>query len=140
MKNLTINHGAVWVSVVLAFLLGYLWYGPLFGESWMKMVGLTMADVEANPPGAATWVSNIISSVVPIYVLAWLFTKMNVETALKGALTGLLISFAFNHLGGITGGMFAGSPYGLAWINGGFGMAVMAIAGAILGGWRKYAE
>lgn len=38
MKDVTINHAAVWVSVVLFFGMGFLWYGPLFGESWMTFV------------------------------------------------------------------------------------------------------
>jgi len=52
MKELKINYLAVLVAVVLQFVLGFLWYGPLFGEPWMEMVGFDMATVEANPPGA----------------------------------------------------------------------------------------
>lgn len=44
MNELKINHLAVLVSVIWMFVLGFLWYGPLFGESWMSMVGLTMED------------------------------------------------------------------------------------------------
>jgi len=138
MKELKINHLAVLVAVVLQFVLGFLWYGPFFGEPWMGMVGLDTATIEANPPGAGEWITNIFSAVVSMYVLAWLFTKMNVGTLLKGCLYGLLLGFSFVLLSIMTSGMFAKDPYGLAWITGGFTTAGLAIGGAVLGAWKKY--
>ena len=50
MNELKINHLAVIVAVVMQFVLGFLWYGPLFGDAWMEMVGLDMDT--ADRPGA----------------------------------------------------------------------------------------
>ena len=138
MKKLKINHGAVWVSVVLLTVLGFLWYGPIFGDPWMKMVGLDMASLEANPPGAGIWITNLVATVVPVYTLAWLFTKINVESPAGGASLGLLIGFAFILLSDMTGNMFAQRPYGLAWITGGFSVVSLPLAGLLLGAWRQY--
>jgi hypothetical protein len=138
MKELKINHLAVLVAVVLQFVLGFLWYGPLFGEPWMGMVGLDTATIEANPPGAGEWITNIFSAVVSMYVLAWLFTKINVTSLVQGLLIGLLIGFAFVLLSIMTSGMFAKDPYGLAWITGGFTTVGLAVGGAVLGAWKKY--
>lgn len=66
----SINHAAVWVCVILLTGLGFLWYETLFGELWMEMSGLSLADIEANPPGAGVWITNFIATVVPLYVLA----------------------------------------------------------------------
>jgi hypothetical protein len=107
MKELKINHLAVLVAVVLQFVLGFLWYGPLFGEAWMGMVGLDAATIEADPAGAEEWITNIISAVVSMYVLAWLYTKIPVTSLVKGLLFGLLIGFAFVILSIMTSGMFA---------------------------------
>jgi hypothetical protein len=138
MKELKINHLAVLVAVVLQFVLGFLWYGPIFGEPWMGMVGLDMATVEANPPGAGEWITNIFSAVVSMYVLAWLFTKIPVTSLLQGLGVGLLIGFSFVLLSIMTSGMFAKDPYGLAWITGGFTTVGLGIGGAVLGAWKKY--
>ena len=138
MKKLKINHAAVWVGVVLLHVLGFLWYGPIFGDPWMEMVGIDRATVEANPPGAGIWITNLVATVVPLYVLAWLFTKLDVNTALMGAGMGLLIGFSFIHLSDMTSNMFAQRAYGLSWITGGFSMVSLALAGLILGAWRKY--
>lgn len=138
MKELKINHLAVLVAVVLQFVLGFLWYGPLFGEAWMGMVGLDTATIEADPAGAEEWISNIISAVVSMYVLAWLYTKIPVTSLLQGLLIGLLLGFAFVVLSNMVSGMFAKNPYGLAWITGGFTMVGLGIGGAVIGAWKKY--
>ena len=133
----SINHAAVWVCVILLTGLGFLWYETLFGELWMEMSGLSLADIEANPPGAGVWITNFIATVVPLYVLAWLLHNMNVESGMGGAGIGLLISFSFVFLTIMTGNMFAMKPYALSWITGGYGMVAMALSGFILGVWRK---
>jgi hypothetical protein len=138
MKELKINHLAVLVAVVLQFALGFLWYGPLFGEAWKGMVGLDMATIEADPAGAGEWITNIVSALVSMYVLAWLFTKINVTSLLQGLLIGLLIGFSFVLLSIMTSGMFAKDPYGLAWITGGFTTVGLGVGGGVLGAWKKY--
>ena len=138
MKELKINHLAVLVAVVLQFILGFLWYGPLFGEAWMGMVGLDLATIEADPAGAEEWITNTVTAVVSMYVLAWLFTRINVTSLVQGLLIGLLIGFSFVLLSIMTSGMFAKDPYGLAWITGGFTTIGLAVGGAVLGAWKKY--
>lgn len=134
MKEQKINYLAVLVAVVWMFVLGFLWYGPLFGESWMAMVGLDMATVEANPAGAALWISNVIGSSLPVIMLAWLFTRLQITSAMTGALIGLIFFLSPT----IVNGLFAQQPYGLAWITGGFQTVGWAGAGMIFGAWKKY--
>ena len=136
-EQLKVNHLAVIVCLVLSFGLGFLWYGPLFGEQWMAMVGLDLATIEANPPGAGVWITNVISSIIPLYVLAWLFTKLGTDSGIKGAFIGFLIAFSFIFLSRMTSDMFAKAPYALSWITGGFDMVFLTIAGFVLGAWTK---
>lgn len=139
MKDLKINHLAVLVGIVLQFVLGFLWYGPLFGNAWMEMVGLDLATIEANPAGAGTWITNIVTAVASIYLLAWLFVKLKVSSLLKGAFLGFLIGFVFVLMANKTSGAFNGDPYGLAWVTGGFTTVGLSLAGAVLGVWTKEA-
>lgn len=137
MNNLKTNHAAVWVSVVVITGLGFLWYDTLFGEKWMSLVGLDLATVEANPPGAGVWATNIIGTVIPMYMLAWLFVKLDIDSAFKGAKMGFMISFSFVFLSKMTSDMFAQNPYELSWIEGGFDVVALIIGGIILGAWTK---
>lgn len=138
MNNLKINHLAVLVCVILMHAIGFVWYGPLFGEPWMELVGLDMASMEESGGGdAGLWITNFIASLAPLYVLAWLFTKLNVTSGIRGAGIAFLISFCFHHLSVMSGNMFAGEHYALAWITGGFSVTGLTLSGFILGAWTK---
>ena len=139
MNEFRLNHLAILVAIILQFVIGFLWYGPLFGEPWMGMVGLDLASIEADPANIGTWITNLISAVASVYLLAWLFVKLNVGTFSKGLLYGFVIGFVFVLLSVKTSGAFAKDPYGLAWITGGFSTVGLAVAGAILGAWTKKA-
>jgi len=116
-----------WISLV----------GALFGEQWMAMVGLDPANMEGGGAEAGVWITNFIASLAPVYFLAWLFTKLNVTTGVRGAVIAFLISFCFHHLSLMSGNMFAGEHYGLAWITGGFSLVGLSLSGFILGAWTK---
>ena len=137
MNHLRINHLAVFVCVILLHVLGFFWYGPIFGERWMAMVGLDMSSAESGAGEAGLWITNFIACLAPVYVLAWLFTKLNVTSGVRGAGIAFRISFTFHHLSVMSGNMFAAQPYELAWITGGFSLVAMALSGFILGAWTK---
>ena len=103
----------------------------------MTMVGLNRATIEANPPGAGIWISNIVATIVPLYTLAWLLKKLGVDSGLRGAGIGLLIAFSFIYLSILTGNLFAQRPYALTWITGGYSMTALTIAGFLLGSWTR---
>ena len=140
MKELKINHFAVLVAIVIQFVIGFLWYGPLFGDAWMEAVGLTEEAILADPADVGDWITNIVSAVVSMYVLAWFFTKLNVTNWFRGALYGFIIGAAFVLLSVKTANMFAKFPYGLAWITGGFTTFGLMVGGAVLGAWTKFEE
>lgn len=139
MRQLTINHLAVVAAIVSTFVLGFLWYGPIFGDPWMQMVGLTPEDV-AEGGSAGTWITNVISSAAGMYALAWLFTKLNVESITQGVMISAIIGLAFVLLPRMTNDLFANNPYGLAWVTGGFEVAKLVVGGIILSAWRKYTD
>lgn len=138
MNNLRINHAAVWVCVVLFHVIGFFWYGMLFGTKWMAMVGLDPTLVQEEGADIGVWITNLVAAVAALYALAWVFTRMKVTTGVTGALTAFIIAFCFHHLPLMRSNMFAGDPYGLAWIVGGFDLVALTISGFILGAWRKH--
>jgi hypothetical protein len=137
MNTLKINHLAVWVSIILAHLLGFVWYGVLFMKPWMEFTGVTAESAEANSPETSLWILNAVAIIAPIYLMAWLFSKLGIVSGVKGAGIGFLLAFCFHHLPLMNSNMFAGEPYPLAWITGGYVVAYAIIAGFILGAWTK---
>ena len=137
MKTHSINHLAVWATIIFLHAFGFLWYGPLFGEKWMALVGYTTETMQEDSANPGIWVLNSVSIIASVYLLAWLFTKLEVSSGVTGALYAFLITFCIHHLAVMNANMFAGEPYGLAWITGGYTLSGNTIAGLILGSWLK---
>lgn len=41
-----VNYLAVLVAAIASMILGYLWYGPLFGNMWKQLMGFTDKDMK----------------------------------------------------------------------------------------------
>lgn len=128
-----INYLAVVAAAILAFVLGGLWYGPLFGKAWMSASGV---NPEAAEDGHAARV--YIVSFVCALLGAWFFAMfLGQAPALAFATavgfgTGLIWiggSFAINY-------QFERKPTKLLMINGGYHTCQYALYGLILGLWH----
>lgn len=137
MKSLTINYLAVLAAAVVTFILGAAWYIG-FGESWMKLAGLTEARIQANGAGGSAYIISFITYILGAYALAILFKSMKIKTVQTGAMTGALIGALI--VGGniFTNNAYELKPVGLSILNAGFSAISGAAMGAILGGWKKY--
>jgi len=138
MSNLKINHLAVWLCIILMHVFGFLWYGALFGAKWMELVEIDQATMQQESMHVGIWITNSAAIIAPIYLLAWLLTRMSVTSGIQGAVIAFLITFCFHHLPVMNANMFAMEPYGLAWITGGYSVTCLTISGFILGTWVKH--
>lgn len=73
-----INYVAILAIAVLAMVLGFVWYGPLFGKKWMAIIGATpdeMNDKEAQkkmmPLYVIQFVLVLLSAYVLMLVMSW---------------------------------------------------------------------
>ena len=87
-----VNYLAVLLCAVSSMIIGIVWYGPLFGKEWMKMVGMTKEKMEKTKEGMAqTYGIMFISSLVMAYVLAhfiW-YASPGTATVLIGVKTAI---------------------------------------------------
>ncbi len=93
-----INLIAVLVSVIMSFVVGSLWYGPIFGKAWMENKGLTDKDLSGS--GSAMGLT-VVSSIVGMLVAAIFVGFSGVTSWFDGLTIGLLLavfagSFTFN--------------------------------------------
>lgn len=90
-----VNWLAVVVGALVYFGLGGLWYSPAgFGNAWMRSVGMTMPEGDARP-GAAIYVSPLISDLVAAITTAWLVHATGSDTVGEGILLGLVVSIGY---------------------------------------------
>ena len=68
-QQLPINMVAILIAVVANFILGFLWYTPLFGKAWAKEMGF---DMSVKPPAGAM-AKGMIFMVIGNFFLAYVF-------------------------------------------------------------------
>jgi hypothetical protein len=88
---------AVLSGAIVYLLLGMLWYGKLFGEAWMQLVGMTKKDIKkARKKGMGTsYAMASLSALVMSYVLYTFMQLVGAGSMLAGINVGLLMWFGF---------------------------------------------
>ncbi len=141
-----INWLAVAASAVGGMVIGFLWYGFLFMETWAAGNGITFtgegATMKAFKDGAEMSTSNlpmIINTVAMLIyplLMAWLLQRTNIRTFAGGASLGLVVGLT--HLLNVyVGNRFAGNPTSLSMVDGSYSLVLFTLIGAIMGGWQK---
>ncbi len=128
-----LNWWAILVATVLAFVLGGIWYGPVFGKAWMHALGKTEDDIE---PSASPFVVNFFTALLTAIVLAWLVQALAITTFAAGAVLGLVTGIAFIATAMASDSAFCGWSMKLFLIQSGYRVLYSIIMGALLGGWQ----
>lgn len=127
-----------WLSIIVAtivyFILGALWYSPvLFGNIWMKLRDLDPDTMEQ--PNPIIYLYSFILQFIGVISLALFITALGIDSAGNGALIGFGAGagFVFSLAG--TTGIFTDIPMKLHFLDNGYHVAGLIIAGFILGVW-----
>lgn len=137
-----INYGAVVVAALANVVLGFLWYGPLFGKTWIRMMGFTRESMEAAKARGMgkSYLLMTIGALVMSYVMAHSVEFGSSYLNMTGAWAGAQAGF-WNWLGfiaPITLGtvLWEGKPWKLWVLNAGYYLVALLVMGAILGIWK----
>ncbi|MCB0570887.1 MAG: DUF1761 domain-containing protein [Phaeodactylibacter sp.] len=135
MKKLAFNHYAIWLSIILSQAIPLAWYS-LFSTRQAALQELAKYTQTSD----TSWFFgiSILGGVVAMYLLAWLFRRMTVDSAREGIIAGLLIGLAFNIVSLLTIEMLSVRPLELVLIDEGANALVFGAAGLVMGAWRKY--
>lgn len=118
------------VAAVSAFVLGGVWYGPLFGKKWMAYNGMSEEDAKAGNPVIIFGGAFVLSLIAAFVFAMFLGPDQPVEfTAAAGLSAGLFwvaATFGINYL-------FSHRPFGLWLIDGGYATLQFTLYGVILG-------
>ena len=129
-----INWWAVLLAMGINMFIGFLWYGPLFGKRWLRLVGKRADEIEggSNP---LTYVIPMAGGFVNALVLAVVIANMRIVSWIFGAAWGVLLWFAFGGTALLTTSSFEGRKPGLSWLFIAYMLVVNAINGAIFVLW-----
>ena len=127
------NWWAILVATVLAFVLGGLWYGPLFGKAWLAAMGKTEDEIEPSP---SPFIISFFTALVTAITLAWLVYALSITGWGAGALLGLVTGVGFIATAMASDTAFCGWGLRLFIIQSGYRVVYSVVMGALLGGWQ----
>jgi len=139
--DVSINYWAVLVAAVVNMVVGFLWYGPIFGKMWIAMMGWSSTDVargeekmkkEMNKSYALAF----LSSLVMAYVLAY-FVFIYGAVSVGGALElAFWIWLGFMATISLSGYIWEGKPFKLFVLNAGEQLVALALMALVLVLWQ----
>lgn len=90
--EIMVNYWAVLAASVVGMVLGCLWYGPVFGKQWQKLMGFTSKSIKSMPlTPAAAMTLGFITSLIMNYVVSIFVDYTAAATFGNGAKLGFLL-------------------------------------------------
>jgi hypothetical protein len=127
-----LNWWAILVATLVAFVLGGLWYGPLFGKAWLRAVGKTEDELE---PSATPFIVSFFAALLTSIVLAALIQTMSIATIAGGLMLGAIAGVGFIAAAMASDTAFCGWGLPLFLIQSGYRVLYSIIMGGILAAW-----
>jgi mannitol-specific phosphotransferase system IIBC component len=132
-----INWLAVIVSGAAAMMIGFIWYGPLFGMAWKKANKFTekdMKNMKITPKMAMSF--GTINSFVMAIFLALIISALNSGSLVNGILVGLVLWVGIAVTTRVNSVIFEQRPLSLFIINAGYDLVTILVMGIILSVWK----
>ena len=114
-----IHYIAVILSALASMIIGFLWYGPIFGKMWMSMMGFTSKDMDkAKQKGVGKYyLTALIGSLITAFVLAYFIEYINVESVLQALQFGFWVWLGFIATVMLGTVLWEGKPVKLYFLN-----------------------
>lgn len=127
----TLNWLAIIVATISTFVIGALWYGPIFGKVWMQENGFTEEDLkEANM--VKIYGTTFILELIMAVNLALFLKGMSVQ---EGMLYGFFTGFGWVAMAMGVNYLFSRNTFRLWFIDSFYFVISFTLMGAILTAW-----
>lgn len=95
--NLSINIFSLIIATIINIILSFTWYGPLFSKEWIKAMGFSKKEIDAekNKDMKNPTIIVILTTIITVYVINVILTTMNVTNLFEALFIGVLIWAAF---------------------------------------------
>jgi hypothetical protein len=127
-----INWLAVLVAAISPFLIGSLWYGPLFQKPWMALTGISKETPGQNSMGLTFGLSFVLNLIIAVSLAMFIGGgdwKFGFFAGFMSGFTFVAMAFGITYL-------FESRPFKLWLINAGYQTVVFTIMGVIIGAWH----
>ncbi|MBP9710809.1 MAG: DUF1761 domain-containing protein [Candidatus Pacebacteria bacterium] len=135
--DVPVNYMAVVACAIAAMIIGYVWYGPLFGKKWAHMSGVSLERMQkgGGKSYAIMFVGSLITAYTLSHVLAFATTYMQTSGVSAGISSGFWMWLGFVAPVMLGTVLWEGKPWKLWAINSGYYLVVLCTMGVILTSW-----
>lgn len=120
---------------VIVMILGALWYSPvLFGNTWMRLSGITLSQIEKQKKKGmlTSYVVNFVATIVTVYVLSMLLALTRATNVVSALFLAILIWIGFFAMPMLNAVLWEKRPFSLYMLNAGHHLVGLLIASALL--------
>lgn len=134
-----INFFAVIAATLSTFVVGWLWYGPLFGKAWVDAIDMTEEELQRGNM-AKIFGFAFIFELIMAFNLA-MFLTGSPEAAAQvnagmGAFYGFLTGFGWIFFALAVNSLYEQKSWKYIFVNGGYWSVAFTIMGLIIGAWK----
>ena len=127
-----LNWWAILLATVASFALGWLWYGPLFGQAWLAALGKREEELAPSP---TPFIISFATALVTCVVLAAIMHGLGIANVAGGLALGLVAGIGFIATSMASDSAFCGWGVKLWGIQAGYRVVYSVIMGGIIGAW-----
>lgn len=134
-----INFLAVIVATLSTFLVGWLWYGLLFGKAWMNAVGVSEEETDKGNMAKIFGLSFIFELIMAFNLAMFLTGSPEAAAQMDagtGAFYGFLTGFGWIFFALAVNSLYEQKSWKYIFINGGYWSVAFTIMGLIIGAWK----
>lgn len=136
-----VNYLSILIAAIVSIIIGTLWYGPLFGNQWMRLMGFSRKDIEAGKKKSmrSQYALQMVGSLLMAYVLAHALIFASTYLQVTGFSAGIMVGF-WNWLGFIapvtlTNVLWEGKSWKLWLLHNGYYAITLMAMGVVLAVW-----
>lgn len=133
MFDVPINYWAVLVSGIAFMAIGYVWYGPLFGNLWLKVMDKTKEELNSS---MMPMVWSFVAALVTSYILAHMISLVGAVSMSDALVTAFWLWLGFVAAATLTNSLYEGVKSTRVILFVGYELVAMLIAAAILYSWK----
>lgn len=127
-----VNWIAVVVGTIFNMVLGTIWYGPLFGNRWLKLTGKSKEEIKSSP---WMYIASLIAGFLSALALALIIEGFGVTTWLMGAVTGGVFWIGIGAMATLNTSIFGDNKMGVWLLFAIYQLVVFAAEGAVFAIW-----
>lgn len=128
-----VNWLAVVVGTLVSMAMGALWYGPLFGNLWLHLIGKTLDEIEGDPMDYA---KTAIAAFIAMLSLNLVVLSFGAGSLIEGALAGALTFVGFGATLTFVYTTFEGPEEKVWLLYAAYQLVVFVIMGGVFALWR----